>query len=261
MPVSAPPARASALNHTADGSLNHAWPGRDDATVLSGSESMAQAFQLYDPSQLTGPQFRAQSQFIAATTFADSDPRGRGFSAAVTPPGAVQRSADERRSKPQAWKGKAKVPHVGALKPSAYASMGTSSLIPEQRCLGVRVGPLRGDGGGLLTSVLGRRDRATFAHETEAAWRGSMRNGFADSCHSTSARHSQWAANRSTVNGATPAPDHLTQPAGRHVLNSFNRSLTADLAERTAAAGRVQSFLYDLKPLPERGVGQQWFVG
>jgi hypothetical protein len=126
---------------------------------------------------------------------------------------AAQRRADEERAKPPRVVPKAVVqpPRAAPLRPSP-------GTIPDQRVLGVRVLPPRGDGDGPVARVRAcPNDRANV--DTEQAWVGGLRGSSQQP--QTTLRRSAHATCSGTVMGAESDPDQLRR--GRGVTNSFNR--------------------------------------
>mmetsp|Transcript_19653 Transcript_19653/g.23371 ORF Transcript_19653/g.23371 Transcript_19653/m.23371 type:complete len:271 (+) Transcript_19653:44-856(+) len=128
-----------------------------------------------------------------------------------------QREADQKRSQP--LRPTQKVLYRGALPPKLYPNY-ANQYNYEQRAIGVKVGPVRGDGGGQLETFF-NCPRDLSEHDKQEAWKVSMRG--MSNIPQTSTRMSNQSCSRGTVMGATPNPDKLTQPAQRHVDNSYNR--------------------------------------
>ena len=243
------------LDNTTAGSGDYGDDGEGSRPGSSDSVgSMMRSLEQTSASQLTWKQ-RAIQEAAGRVREQKSWLSGTGPPSAVFSP--AQKWADADRSQPLPWKCKARVPHRGALPPRSYQGF-DRQLIPEQRAVGVRLGARRGDGGGVLHSLLGRRERGLEPAATERAWAGGLRNAFGNCEAPRDDRRSRFASNRATVMGAEPNRDHITQPMGRRlVANSFQRGMPADLAVREELPVAVDTHAAGM---PDGGP-PRWFVG
>ena len=208
---------------------------KDDnfSTSSDGSiNSLLDALERTDPSQLTRDQLRLQKQRLSER--ARRHPRQALPYAG--PLSEQQRAADEKRAEARSdhMSRFGKFQSKPARTPALHPKWRQISVLPEQRVLGVRQGPSRGDGGGAMAAYLAC-PRDQLNHDTETAWKSQLRS-LAFSTSDASHRYGRYATNRGTVLGAQTNPEKITSAATRHVDNTYNSFRTAELAKKQPGA-------------------------